>query len=228
VRAHAEGGLVEAWIGPDGRKKFIGGVDDLRVPFDPRYVNPPELDPSPARSGDYASFLSGREVAAEGHVIGSDDLGGQVSGELKDEVTRLFHRLRPATSKDDGWIPDEGIQGTLGSLSDVHRLASAEGLLNFQVLRPSSPDDDYVGKSLRGRRMTWFGLPRRVAFLDVPCQPGMTGRSIPLTDRLRRDDTGKGETDIGADGTWITDPLGRRPGGPRSLVLRAELPWWGA
>jgi hypothetical protein len=61
----AEYDVIEAGIGPQRLLEFFWGVNDFRVPFDPRNINPPELDPSPARGGDYAGRFRRRKVAAE-------------------------------------------------------------------------------------------------------------------------------------------------------------------
>jgi hypothetical protein len=61
----AEYDTVEAGVSPQRLLKFLRGVDNFRVPFDLCNVHPPELDPSPARGGDYASRLRRREVTAE-------------------------------------------------------------------------------------------------------------------------------------------------------------------
>jgi hypothetical protein len=100
----AEYRVVEAGVGPDGGVQFVRGVDNFGVPNPAGGVNPPELDPSPARGGDYAGRLGSREVTAQQSLVGTDDLGGEVPRKPEDEVTRFFHRFGPAAPEDDGGV----------------------------------------------------------------------------------------------------------------------------
>jgi hypothetical protein len=144
VWSDAEDHVREARIGSDGGVEFVGRVYDLRVSFPAGDVDPPELDPSPARCGDYACRFGSGEVATKRRLVGADNLGREVPREPENEVARLLHRFGPPASEDDGGGADEGVKGALGRLSDVDWAASAEGFFHFGVFRSALPDDHDV------------------------------------------------------------------------------------
>jgi hypothetical protein len=176
-------------------------------------VNSPELDPSPARSGDDARRLGCGKVATQRGLVGANDLGGEVPREPKDEVARLLHRFGPPTPENDGRGAYERVEGALGRLSDVDRVASAECLLHLNVCRAPVPDDDDVRETLGSSGVTWFGFARRVPLLDFSGQAGVTRRLVLLAHSHVRHHGSERETNFWTAGTGAGDHLGRRPGG---------------
>jgi hypothetical protein len=130
----AEGDRIKAGVSPQCSHELFRRMDEFRIPFDPRDVNPPELDPSPARGGDHACRFRRREETAEGVPIRGDDLGGEVTRKSEDKVPRLLDRFGPATPQDDGRGANDSIEGPLGSLCDVYRLSPSEGFLDLPVV----------------------------------------------------------------------------------------------
>jgi hypothetical protein len=101
VRADAEYSVIKARVSPDGRVELVRRVNGLGISVPMGHVYSPELDPSPARSGDDARRLSCGEVAAQRGLVGVDDLWGEVPREPEYEVAGLFHRFGPAPSEND-------------------------------------------------------------------------------------------------------------------------------